>query len=200
MHGLLRCNINTGVHAHVRRVDVSLRDITIARDGNGATRCEWRHTLEARGGFGEILKKSVESRTGHWTRWLTFACSRRPWAGAVRDGGGRWKSQDRKIVPLSPYVKEPLNSKVIKSFVPEQRSRYMFFEFRDSYVLSLWTFDVRFTHSHIGLWYTISVLDMTLNYLMVRHQPWKHGVYFFPSLLIAFCWSLPKTQIPHLLT
>ena len=25
----------------------------------------------------------------------------------------------------------------------------MFFEFRDSYVLSLWTFNVRFTHSHI---------------------------------------------------
>ena len=52
-------------------------------------------------------------------------------------------------MPLSPYVEEPLNSKVIKSFVPEQRSRYVFFEFRDSYVLSLWTFDVRFTHSHI---------------------------------------------------
>ena len=52
-------------------------------------------------------------------------------------------------MPLSPYVEEPLNSKVIKSFVPEQRSRYVFFEFQDSYVLSLWTFDVRFTHSHI---------------------------------------------------
>ena len=50
---------------------------------------------------------------------------------------------------LSPYVEEPLNSNVIKSFVPELRSRYVFFEFRDSYVLSLWTFDVRFTHSHI---------------------------------------------------
>ena len=61
----------------------------------------------------------------------------------------RWKSQNRKIVPLSPYVEEPLNSKVIKGFVTELRSRYVFFEFRDSYVLSLWTFDVRFTHSHI---------------------------------------------------
>ena len=36
---------------------------------------------------------------------------------------------------LSPYVEEPLLSKVIKRFVPEQRSRYVFFEFRDSYVL-----------------------------------------------------------------
>ena len=69
--------------------------------------------------------------------------------GCHTSWGGRWKSQNRKIVPLSLYVEEPLNSKVIKSFVPEQRSRYVFFEFRDSYVLSLWTFDVRFTHSHI---------------------------------------------------
>ncbi len=29
---------------------------------------------------------------------------------------------------LSPCVEEPLNSKVIKSFVPEHRSRYVFFE------------------------------------------------------------------------
>ena len=67
----------------------------------------------------------------------------------TRWGGSRWKSQNRKNVYLSPYVEEPLNSKVIKSFVPELRSRYVFFEFRDSYVLSLWTFDVHFTHSHI---------------------------------------------------
>ena len=63
-------------------------------------------------------------------------------------GVGRWKSQNRKVVPLSPYVEKPLNSRVIKSFVPKQRSRYVFFVFRDSYVLSLWTFDVRFTQSH----------------------------------------------------
>ena len=37
--------------------------------------------------------------------------------------GDRWKSQNRKNVYFSPYVEEPINSKVIKSFVPEQRSR-----------------------------------------------------------------------------
>ena len=37
-------------------------------------------------------------------------------------GVGRWKSQNRKNVYLSPYVEEPLNSKVIKSFSPELRS------------------------------------------------------------------------------
>ena len=40
--------------------------------------------------------------------------------------GVKWKSQNRKNVYLSPYVKEPLNSKVIKSFVPELRSRNCF--------------------------------------------------------------------------
>ena len=47
---------------------------------------------------------------------------------------GRWKSQHRKMF-LSPYVESPLNSKVIKSFVPELRSRKCFFVFRDSYVI-----------------------------------------------------------------
>ena len=40
--------------------------------------------------------------------------------------GGRWKSQNRKNVYLSPYVEEPLNSKVIKSFESELRSRKCF--------------------------------------------------------------------------
>ena len=75
---------------------------------------------------------------------LTFACLRRPWAGVARDGGGRWKSLNRKNVYLSPYVEEPLNSKVIKSFVPEPRSRKCFscFEIHMFYVymLYIWTF------------------------------------------------------------
>ena len=46
--------------------------------------------------------------------------------GTARDGGGRWKSQNRKNVYLSPYVEEPLSSRVIKSFVPELRRRKCF--------------------------------------------------------------------------
>ena len=86
--------------------------------------CEWRHAPEARRGFWEILKKSVS-----WVesclrrRRLTFACSRRPCDGWARDGGCWWESLNRKNVYLSPYVQEPLNLKVIKSFVAELRSR-----------------------------------------------------------------------------
>ena len=61
-----------------------------------------------------IWRKWVELRLDTGREGLTFACSRRPWAGVARDGGGRWKSQNRKIVPLSPYVEKPLNLKVIK--------------------------------------------------------------------------------------
>ena len=149
MRGLLRCNINTGVHARARRADVSLRDVTIARDEEQGYRV-WMtsRTGSARRILG-IWRKLVELRTGHRTRRLTFACSRRPLWRVLHVFRGGWKSQNKKIVPLSPFVEKPLNSKVIKSFVPEQRSRQVFFEFRDSYVLSLWTFDVRFTHSHI---------------------------------------------------
>ena len=102
---------------------------------------------------------------------------------------GRWKSQNRKIVPLSPYVEEPLNSKVIKSFVPEQRSRYVSFEFRDSYVIyvmnSLCTFRVAVfgygTHIHICI-------------PMVNSQPYVN-IYthrYIPVATLAyFCYSCP---------
>ena len=45
-------------------------------------------------------------------------------------------------MPHSPYVEKPLNSKVIKSFVPELRSRYVFFVFRDSYVLCIYVMNI----------------------------------------------------------
>ena len=66
--------------------------------------------------------------------------------------GRRWKSQNRKNVYLSPYVEEPLNSKVIKSFVPELRSRKCFscFGIPMFYVYMLWTFYVRFPYPYNG--------------------------------------------------
>ena len=133
MHGLFRCNINTDVHARAGEADVSLRDFIIAHIGSGITECGWRHAPEECGGFGEILKKSESwDETCFGRRRLAFACSRRPlWRVPHVLGGGRWKSQNRKIVLLPPYVEEPLNSKVIKSFVPEQRNRQVFFVFRD---------------------------------------------------------------------
>ena len=66
---------------------------------------------------------------------------------------GRWKSQHWKLCISLAYV-ETFNSKVIKGFVPELRSRYVFFEFWDSYVLwiyMLWTLYVRFTYAYLAM-------------------------------------------------
>ena len=59
----------------------------------------------------------VESCLGR--RRLTFACSRRPCDVCARDG---WRADGKARIErmcISPYVEEPLNSKVIKTFVPE---------------------------------------------------------------------------------
>ena len=108
--------------------DVSLRDVIITQMGNGASKCEWRHPLEARGGFGEFLKcQLVELRPASGEDgWLSLARGGLRLVSHEIVVGGRWKSRNRKNVYFFPYVEEPLNSKVIKCFVPEQRSRKCF--------------------------------------------------------------------------
>ena len=107
-------------------------------------------TGRARGGFWGFWKKSVE---------LSSASGEDSWLSRARQGlvsgahvvWGRWKSQHRKVY-LSPYVKKPFNSKVIKSFVPELRSHKCFscFGIPMSYVYMLWTFYVCFTYPYHG--------------------------------------------------
>ena len=79
--------------------------------------------------------------------WLLRA--RRGFALGVHVVWGRCKSQ----VYLSPYVGKPFNSKVIKSFVPELRSRKCFscFGIPMFYVYMLWTFYVHFTYSCMAM-------------------------------------------------
>ena len=114
------------VFKRVGGTDMSLRDVTIAQMGNRATECGWCHAPEARGGFWK--SQLVGLRTGHRMRT-----------------GSRWKSQNRKNVYLSPYVEEPLNLKLIKSFIPELRSRV----FHVSRFQCICYIYVYFTHIHI---------------------------------------------------
>ena len=102
--------------------------VTIAQMGNGASKCEWRHALEACGGFWEFWRKLVELRpASREDGWLSFARRSQASGGCHTRWGGVMKKQNRKNVYLSPFVEEPLNSKVIKeSFVPELRSRKCF--------------------------------------------------------------------------
>ena len=138
-------------------VDVSFRDVTIAQMGNGATECGWRHALEARGGFWGFWKSQLFelSPASGEDGWLSLA-REALWRVRTRWwGGGRWTNRNRKDGYLSPYVEEPLNSKVIKSFVPELRSRMCFFVFQDSYVLCIYVMNslCTFRISVSWLWY-----------------------------------------------
>ena len=135
-----------------RGADVPLRDVTIAQMEKGATECGWRHAPEARGVFWGFWKSQLFELS--WVlpseeeRWLLLA--HRGLGRVSHEIGSRWKSQNRKNVYLSPYVEEPLNSKLIKSFVPELRSRKCFscFEIPMFYVYMLWTVYVRFTYPY----------------------------------------------------
>ena len=75
-------------------------------------------TGSVRGGFWGFEKKSVELRFCLGRRRLTFGACQGLVAGTSHGLG-----QVEKVVYLSPYVEKPFNSKVIKSFVPELRSR-----------------------------------------------------------------------------
>ena len=111
------------------------------------TSCTGSARAEDLGDFEKVSWVELRPASGEDV-WLSLA---RVGLGQVsHEMGCRWKSQDRKNVYLSPYVEEPLNSKVIKSFVPEMRSRYVFFEFRDSYVLSIYIYICTFHISVSG--------------------------------------------------
>ena len=144
----------TQVFTCVGRADVPLRDVTIAQMGNGARECGWRHAPEARGGFwgfwkSQLVELSPASEEDGW-----FSLARRTQTsglvtGAARDG--RWGADGKVIIERLcislPYV-ETFNSKVIKGFVPELRSCYVFFLFRDSYVLCIYVMNILCTFHH----------------------------------------------------
>ena len=152
------------VFTRERGVDVSFRDVTIKIPERGCHEGgEWRHAPEA---WAEIWEKSVELS---WVlprkkkvdfRLLAVVLWRvRTWFGADRQVSiERWCR--------SPYVKKPLNSKVIKRFVPELRSRKCFLCFGIPMlsIYELWTFYVRFTYSWMGM---LHICDLEDNSFLV---------------------------------
>ena len=161
-HGLLRCKLERGCW-RARGEDVSFTDVKIKIPDRRYDQGMWMTSCTGSvcGEFWEIWEKSVSwvlSRKNKVDfRLLAMALRRvRTWFGA--DGKvsiERWY--------LSPYVEKPLNSKVIKSFVPELRSRKCFLCSRIS-MLSVYmdimnilcTFHTSISWSYIWLWYTIN--------------------------------------------
>ena len=85
-----------------------------------------------------IRRKLVELRLDTRREGLTFACSRRPWAGVERDGRGADEKARIERLRLSlSLCRRTFKLRVIKSFVPEQRSRKCFscFEIPMFYVI-----------------------------------------------------------------
>ena len=110
-------------------------------------------TGSARGGFWKSQLVELNSASGE-DGWLSLA--RGGLTQVSYEMGGRWKSQNRKNVYLSPYVEEPLNSKVIKRFVPELRSRKCFCVSRflcSMYICYEHSMYISRSHIHIWLWY-----------------------------------------------
>ena len=169
MHGLFRCNINAGVHACAGGADVSLREVTIAQMGNGASKCEWRHALEAHGGFWDFWKCQLVELSWDLPREkMVDFCLLAEALGRCRmrwGGESRWKSQKWKNVYLSPYVEEPLNSKVIKSFVPKPRSRKCFSCFEIPMFSVIYIYEYYMSISHIAIsGYGTSLSDCIVSY------------------------------------
>ena len=131
--------------------------------------CEWCHAPEVRRVIGEIWKSQlVELRTRHRTRRVDFRGLQRPDEFARYGRRTRWGADGKVIIERLcislPYVKKPLNSTVIKSFVPERRSRKCFscFGIPMLYVYMLWTFYVHFTR--------IRIMSIVHNYITVFKQ------------------------------
>ena len=127
------------------------------------------------GSVGWDLRKVSELRLRPGTRPDKFCALRALHVGA----GGADEKVSIERWYLSPYVKKPLNSKVIKFRTWTKKL------FRDSYVIY-----VRYEHymymSHIHVWLcnAMNVLDMILNNLMVR-------------LVILEFWEMWSTPFAH---
>ena len=132
--------------------------------------CELRHAPEACvEDLGKIFEKSqlveflrpngrVDIET--WARRDEFArYVYRTWCGGA-DG----KVSIERLC-LSPYVEKPLNSKVIKSFVPELRSRKCFSCLRIPmlYMNILCTFHI-FMHGYVTHTYILSSTDRSVSF------------------------------------
>ena len=115
------------------------------------------------------LDSEREGSTFRPHRGQTNLCA----TGAARDGGGTWKIIIERLCISLPND-ETFNSKVIKGFVPELRSRYVFFVFRDSYVLCLYVMNIVCTFPIFMAF--IMAMVHTDNSLQIRVQHGKRAI------------------------
>ena len=129
------------------------------------------YTGSARGGFWRFLKSQLRRvLRSEEEGWLSLArCGRV--AGATCDGGGaHGKVIIERLCISLPYV-ETFDSKVIKGFVPELRSRYVFFEFQDSYVLCIYVMNILCTfHTYSSTGILQVIVWLIMGYIMLMSK------------------------------
>ena len=81
--------------------------------------------------------------------WLSLA--RGGLATGAHEMGGRWKSQNRKNVYLSPYVEKTFKLKGNKKFRTWTKKSLVFFVFRDPYVLCIYVMNILMYVSHVAV-------------------------------------------------
>ena len=83
--------------------------------------CEWRHAPEA---WAEIWEKAMSwVFASEEEGWLSELAKALRWVPHMVGGGGADEKVSIERLCISLYVEKPFNSKVIKCFVPELRSR-----------------------------------------------------------------------------
>ena len=174
MHGLLRCNINAVVRAP--RSGCVTQRCHNSPDGKRGYRVQvTSRTGSARRIWG-ILKNSLSwvlprEKTVDF-RLLAEALGR----CRTRWGGGRWKGQSRKNVYLSPYVEKPLNSTVIKSFVPELRSRKCFSCFGIPMLSMYICYEHPMYVSYISMYHGYGTKSRSMSSVKIKYL-WMHENY-----------------------
>ena len=155
-HGLVGCKLE---HMCWRAYgeDVSFTDVKIKIPWG----CGWCHPPEAHAeDFGRFEKvcwvdscgpeKTVDVHLHAVALRRVHTC----WWGGGTDG----KVIIERLCISLPYV-ETFNSKVIKSFVPELRSFYVFFVFQDSYVLCIYVMNILCTfHTSVFMYGYVTIL------------------------------------------
>ena len=123
------------------------------------------------------FEKSVELSLAVRRRRVTFAYSPRPCGGCHTCLGGADEKVSIERLCLSSYVEKPLNSKVIKSFVPELRSRYVF------YVLCIYVMNI------------LSTFHISVSWVCYNQQHQHHQVAL--TALISLTLSLSLFMRPY---
>ena len=133
----------------------------------------------------EIWEKSVSRVFASEEGWLS-ELAEALWQVPHMVWGG-WKSQHRKIVYLPPHIEKPFNSKVIKSFVPEWRSRKCFCVLGFlCYLYMSYEHSMYITHIHIWLCNKLSSLGLGA-WLLISNVYCLHVNSALKNFLPPFC-------------